>query len=127
MDITIAKTITTNGKFSLEVTGDYSKDKKVLDKIYSVVAAAVTGSADELTEKLWNSAKALAEAKRKIEKLQEKIEIDNIQIAHYDDELKQAKSLLSGMVVGAAVTESALNFLNRKEIINHDKNSDHDS
>lgn len=127
MDITTVKTITTNGNFKLEVTGDYSKDKEVLEKICNAVTAIITGSSDKLSVKLWNSTQELAKAKQRIGELEEKICIDNIQIAHYDDELKQARSLLSGMVLGAVATETALNFLNRKETINHDEDSTHDS
>lgn len=101
MDITITKTITTNGNFEIEVTGDYNKDKKTLDKIYNAVTDVVSGTADRISNandvlaaQLWNSMQAHNEAKQEIKKLQETIEFDNIQIAHYDNELKQAETLL---------------------------------
>lgn len=101
MDITITKTITTNGNFEIEVTGDYNKDKKTLDKIYNAVTDVVTGTADRISNandvlaaQLWNSMQAHNEAKQEIKKLQETIEFDNMQIAHYDNELKQAETLL---------------------------------
>lgn len=77
MDITITKTITTDGKFKLEVTGDYSGNKKTLDKIYNAVTDVVSGTADRISNandvlaaKLWSSMQAHAEAKQEIKKLQ---------------------------------------------------------
>lgn len=123
MDITITKTITTNGKFKLEVTGDYSGDKKTLDKIYNAITDVVTGTADRISNandvlaaKLWNSMQAHDEAKQEIKKLQETIEFDNIQIAHYDDELKQAETLLKTILLctGCAYARNQIEkFLNR--------------
>lgn len=101
MDITITKTTTINGKFKLEVTGDYSEDKKTLDKICNAVTDVVAGTADRISNandvlaaQLWNSMQAHNEAKQEINKLQETIEFDNMQIAHYDNELKQAETIL---------------------------------
>lgn len=123
MDITITKTITTNGKFSLEVTGDYNGDKKTLDKIYNAVTDVVTGTADRISNandvlavQLWNSIQALNEAKQEIKKLQETVEFDNMQIAHYDDELKQAETLLKTVLpcTGCAYARNQIEkFLNR--------------
>lgn len=131
----IIKLINPDGTCKLEiVSNDYNKDKQIIEEICNAARNIVSGNNERietakevLASLLWQTTKKLAQAEQKNKKLQETIEIDNIQIAHYDDELKQAKSLLSGMVIGAAVTESALNFLDRKETINHDKNSAHDS
>lgn len=123
MDIAITKTITTNGKFKLEVTGDYNGNKKNLDKIYNAVTDVVTGTADRISNandvlaaQLWNSMQAHYEAKQKIKKLQETIEFDNMQIAHYDDELKQAETLLKTILpcTGCAYARNQIEkFLNR--------------
>lgn len=131
MDITITKTITTNGKFSLEVTGDYNGDKKTLDKIYNAVTDVVAGTADRISNandvlaaQLWSSMQAHNEAKQQIKKLKETIEFDNIQIAHYDDELKRAETLLKTILpcTGCAYARNQIeNFLNRGA--NNDANS----
>ena len=123
MDITITKTITTNGKFKLEVSGDYSGDKKTLDKIYNAVTDVVTGTADRISNandvlaaQLWNSMQAHNESKQQIKKLQETVEFDNMQIAHYDDELKQAETLLKTILpcTGCAYARNRIEkFLNR--------------
>lgn len=123
MDITITKTITTNGKFKLEVTGDYNGDKKTLDKIYNAVTDVVAGTADRISNandvlaaQLWNSMQAHNEAKQEINKLKETIEFDNMQIAHYDDELKQAETILKTILpcTACAYARSQIEkFLNR--------------
>jgi hypothetical protein len=127
MDITITKTITTNGKFKLEVTGDYSGDKKTLDKIYNAVTDVVAGTADRISNandvlaaQLWNSMQAHNEAKQEIKKLHETIEFDNMQIAHYDNELKQAIALLKfaislkedSVAEGLVFKSRVINFFN---------------
>ena len=131
MDITITKAITSNGKFKLEVTGDYNGDKKTLDKIYNAVTDVATGTTDRISNandvlavQLWNSIQALSEAKQGCKKLQETIEFDNIQIAHYDDELKQAETLLKTILpcTGCAYARNRIEkFLNRGA--NDDENS----
>ena len=131
MDITITKTITPNGKFKLEVLGDYSVDKKTLDKIYNAVTDVVTGTADRISNandvlaaQLWNSMQAHNKTKQEIKKLQETVEFDNMQIAHYDDELNQAETILKTILpcTACAYTRNQIEkFLNRGT--NDDENS----
>lgn len=131
MNITITKAITSNGKFKLEVTGDYNGDKKTLDKIYNAVTDVVTGTADRISNandvlaaQLWNSMQAHNKTKQEIKRLQETVEFDNMQIAHYDDELKQAETLLKTILpcTGCVCARNQIEkFLNRGT--NDDENS----
>lgn len=102
----IIKIIDTDGTCKLEITSnDYNRDKQTIEKICEAARDILTGNTDRLkianetiTNLLWQSTQRCANAMQKIKSLQETIEFDNMQIAHYDDELKQAIELLKSII-----------------------------
>lgn len=120
----IIKLINPDGTCKLEiVSNDYNKDKQIIEEICNAARNIVSGNSgrikaanEVLTDLLWQSTEKLSLAKQQIKKLQETIEFDNIQIAHYDDELKQAETLLKTILpcTGCAYARNQIEkFLNR--------------
>lgn len=102
----IIKIINTDGTCKIEISSnDYGRDRQTIEKICNAAREIVTGNAgrietanEVLTDLLWQSTEKLAKAKQKIAELKETIELDNMQIAHYDNELKQAIELLKSII-----------------------------
>lgn len=128
----IIKLINPDGSCKLEiVSNDYNKDKQILEEICNATRNIVSGNSERietanevLTDLLWQSTEKFSLAKQEIKKLQETVEFDNMQIAHYDDELKQAETLLKTILpcTGCADARNRIEkFLNRGA--NDDENS----
>lgn len=120
----IIKLINPDGTCEIEiVSNDYNKDKQIIEDICNAARNIASGNSERiktanevLTDLLWQSTEKLSLVKQKIKKLQETIEFDNIQIAHYDNELKQAETLLKTILpcTGCAYARNQIEkFLNR--------------
>ena len=120
----IIKLINPDGTCKLEVvSNDYNKNKQIIEEICNAARNIVSGNSERsktanevLTDLLWQSTEKLSLAKQEIKKLQETIEFDNMQIAHYDDELNQAETLLKTILpcTACAYTRNQIEkFLNR--------------
>ena len=128
----IIKLINPDGTCKLEIaSNDYNKDKQIIEEICNAARNIVSGNSERiktanevLTDLLWQSTEKLSLAKQRIKKLQETVEFDNMQIAHYDDELNQAETILKTILpcTGCAYARNQIEkFLNRGT--NDDENS----
>lgn len=128
----IIKLINPDGSCKLEIaSNDYNKDKQIIEEICNAARNIVSGNSEQiktanevLTDLLWQSTEKFSLAKQEIKKLQETVEFDNMQIAHYDDELKQAETLLKTILpcTGCVYARNQIEkFLNRGA--NDDENS----
>lgn len=128
----IIKLINPDGTCKLEIaSSDYNKDKQIIEEICNAARNIASGNSERiktanevLTDLLWQSTEKLSLAKQEIKKLQETVEFDNMQIAHYDDELNQAETILKTILscTGCAYARNQIEkFLNRGT--NDDENS----